>query len=259
MPDILASCDVYCCTSWYEGLGLPALEAFCCGLPVVSTRTYGVSDYGLDDVNLLLAHPNNPQDLYEKLKRLLLDEPLAERLRQAGFVAITDAYDWKASVTQFCKILDGIDQTYRGPVTVDTQALTGMLDALEREGNLTPIFVFRQFEKLSAALEALSETMLAEVRPTPRSLKELESLRNDLRAYISNERAEYYEAFRAKYDLCQLLLSLKQDPRFVQYLALVMQRNNFERRPATTISEIQYQDRKRGPIVSIVNPRCNMK
>ena len=77
MPEIISSCDAYCCTSWYEGLGLPALEAFRCGVPVVSTRTYGVSDYGIDDVNLLLAQPNDPHDLYLKLHRLLSDEALA--------------------------------------------------------------------------------------------------------------------------------------------------------------------------------------
>ena len=37
MPAIISSCDAYCCTSWYEGLGLPAIEAFRCGVPVVST------------------------------------------------------------------------------------------------------------------------------------------------------------------------------------------------------------------------------
>jgi hypothetical protein len=103
--------------------------------------------------------------------------------------------------------------------------------------------VFRHFEQLSAALEVLSEKMLNEVRPTGESFRELESLRNDLRPYIGNDRAEYYRAFRAKYDLCQLLLSLSQDPRFPQYLELVMRRNVFERRSAATFSEIQYSNK----------------
>ena len=69
MPAIMTSCDVYCCTSWYEGLGLPALECFACGVPVVSTRTYGVMDYGIDGENLLLAAANDPDDLCRQLRR----------------------------------------------------------------------------------------------------------------------------------------------------------------------------------------------
>src|SRR4051794_9352697 len=73
VPGIMGSCDVYCCASWYEGLGLPAIEAFHCGTPVVSTRTLGVAEYARDGENLLLAEPAAPDDLAAKLRAVLGD------------------------------------------------------------------------------------------------------------------------------------------------------------------------------------------
>jgi glycosyltransferase involved in cell wall biosynthesis len=243
MPDIIASCDIYCCTSWYEGLGLPALEAFCCGVPVVSTRTYGVSDYGIDDVNLLLAEPNNSQDLYEKLRLLLQDESLAERLRQAAFRTVEKDYDWETSVAIFRRHLDEIDRTYQGAGAVNQQAMRGLLKNLEQEGNLTPIAVFRRFQQLAAELGKLNSKMLGEGRPTPENLRELQGLRDELRSYLGNEKAEYYDAFKSKYDLCQLILSLKDNARFGEYLKLILaRRKEREPRTAASFSEIRYTE-----------------
>ncbi|MFN2532172.1 MAG: glycosyltransferase family 4 protein [Pyrinomonadaceae bacterium] len=241
MPQIISSCDAYCCTSWYEGLGLPALEAFRCGVPVVSTRTYGVSDYGVDEVNLLLAQPNDPNDLFEKLHRLLLDESLAERLRQEAFTSTENSYDWAVSVRIFIRILREIDQSYNGAGPVDRQAMQQLLDELEREGNLTPIATYRHFQRLAVDLNTLTHRMLAEDRPTVESLNELEGLRDALRSYLANDNAEYYDAFKTKYDWCQLLLSLRNDVRFGEYLELMLRRRQ-AREPRTTssFSEIRY-------------------
>ena len=106
MAEIMASCDGYCCTSWYDGLGLPGLECFCCGVPVVSTRTYGVMDYGVDEENLLLARPNDPGDLCRQLRRVLQDTSLADRLRDGGARTVASAYDWPTSVRRFKKSWD---------------------------------------------------------------------------------------------------------------------------------------------------------
>ena len=173
MPDIIASCDLYCCTSWYEGLGLPALEAFRCGVPVVSTRTCGVSDYGIHEKNLLLAKPNDPQDLYEKLNRLINEESLAERLRQAAFNTVDENYDWETSVRTFTTILNDIDRTYQGAGVVDPQMMRELLKNLEQEGNLTPISIFRRFQQLAEELSALNRRMIEEGKPTEESLRKL--------------------------------------------------------------------------------------
>lgn len=247
MPEIMASCDLYCCTSWYEGLGLPALEAFCCGVPVVSTRTCGVSDYGVDGVNLLLARPNDPQDLFEKLQRLLSDHQLAERIRHEAFKAVEQDYDWGVSVNTLRGILHEITQTPESPGVLDPRAMQEILEDMEREGNFTPIQIFRRFQQLAAELGEIECALLETETPTVESLREVARLRSELRRYLNNEDAEYFDAFKAKYDFCQLILSLKDNARFGQYLKLILTRRK-EREPGTvaSFSEIRYPNQQPG-------------
>ena len=241
MPAIISSCDTYCCTSWYEGLGLPAIEAFRCGVPVVSTRTFGVSDYGIDNVNMLLAQPNDPHDIYLKLQRLLSDESLAERLRREAFKSTEERYDWSTSAKIFMEHLDEIDRTYEGAGRIDPGEMQLLLDDLEREGNLTPIAVYRRFQELATALKTLAERLRTEKHPDSEMLKELSGLRDEFRPYLANEKAEYYDAFKAKYDWCQLILSLKDNVRFSECLELMLtRRQEREPRTAASFSEIRY-------------------
>jgi glycosyltransferase involved in cell wall biosynthesis len=245
MPKIMASCDLYCCTSWYEGLGLPALEAFRCGVPVVSTRTHGVSDYGVDGVNLLLARPNDPQDLCEKLQRLLHDPQLAERMRHEAFKTVETGYDWETSVNTLLGILNEITPTSESLRALDPHALQKLSAALEREGNFTPIKIFRRFQQLAAELGEIEGALVEEEIPTVASLRKVECLRSELRCYLNNEDAEYFAAFKAKYDFCQLILSLKDNPRFGHYLKLILTRRK-QREPGTvaSFSEIRYPDQQ---------------
>src|SRR3712207_8748073 len=67
-------------SSWYEGLGLPAIEAFHCGTPVVSTRTVGVGEYAQDGRNLLLADANAPERSEEHTSELQSRQYLVCRL-----------------------------------------------------------------------------------------------------------------------------------------------------------------------------------
>jgi glycosyltransferase involved in cell wall biosynthesis len=245
MPEIIASCDVYCCTSWYEGLGLPALEAFACGVPVVSTRTFGVSDYGIDGVNLLLAEPNSPTQLYEKLLELLLDDQLAERLRQAGFDSVETDYGWDKALEMFTDSIREIEKTQTPPEWIDPAYLRALLDNLEKEGNLTPIQTFRHFQQLSNELNLLCRDMLSRDLTRSRFTEKIQPLRDSFRGYLHNKRAEYYEAFKAKYDLCQLIFALKDDDQFIQYLKVIMAgRREGEIANSASFLEIRYPEQK---------------
>jgi glycosyltransferase involved in cell wall biosynthesis len=224
MPSIYASCDAYMCTSWYEGLGLPALEAFRCGVPVVSTRTYGVSDYGVDDENLLLARPNDSVDLAEKLTRLLNDNQLADRLRARAFATVATDYDWDISVERFLHAMAAIDATYTGAGDVDEAAMRALSKALEDEGNFTPIETYRRFDALGAELAAVSETIVAAGAASPDAVARLRGVRDALKPYVANTRTEYYGAFKGLFDRAQLIVSLSDSEGFVHYLRTILHR-----------------------------------
>lgn len=223
MSRIYPSCDLYCCTSWYEGLGLPALEAFCCGLPVVSTRSFGVSDYGVDGVNLLLARPSDPGDLARTILRALTDEPLRERLRQGGLETIRDRYHWPEAIDRFDEALAAVDSEFPSPPAVDPAEMRRLLHVLEEQGNLTPIPVFRRFEALATEQDALLRA-LEESPSDPMLFAKVEDLRERLRPFLANPRAQYHRAFRARYDLCQLAFALRGHPRFGELLRRAVRR-----------------------------------
>lgn len=225
VPSIMASCDVYCCTSWYEGLGLPAIEAFHCGLPVVSTRTIGVDEYGRDGLNLLLADPDAPDDLYRKLRRVLADPALAARLRREGLRSASRGFDWSRSMECFVRAVEEIDTTYQGAGPVDPAVMNGHLDALERHGSYTPIEVVRRFWELSDRLEAVCAELAAGIA-APDAARELEALRAELGPYVQNPDAQYHPAFRAKYDLCGLLLELLASDETFAHIPRVLSRQN---------------------------------
>ena len=241
MPEIFASCDLYCCTSWYEGFGLPALEAFRCGVPVVSTRTFGVSDYGVDGENIVLARPADPQDLYDKIRDVLNDVSLADSLRERAFKTVETDYDWATSVSIFRDLLERIFRTYTGAGPIDQREMDQILTDLEREGNLTPMPVFKRFQELSGELNEVFERLLKRRGLTASDVGPLSNLRDELRRFLVNEQAEYYDAFKAKFDLCQLVLSLQDNARASEYLKLILTpKDKDESRTASSFSEIRY-------------------
>jgi len=74
--------DVFAYVSWYEGFGLPILEAMACGTPVVASSTTSLPEVAGDAA--LLVSPDDVDAVSEGLKQCLDDRALHTRLRQAG-------------------------------------------------------------------------------------------------------------------------------------------------------------------------------
>ena len=71
VPEVLAACDVLAAPSRYDAYGLAANEALCRGLPVVVSKTAGISErYPRDLDELILADPANPDELAHRLAQL---------------------------------------------------------------------------------------------------------------------------------------------------------------------------------------------
>ncbi len=79
-PDVieyLSRSDIFLMPSLWEGFGLAAQEAMAIGLPTVVSDVPGVRDLvGNDEKVGFLIDPQNPIDIAEKLRRLLLDPKL---------------------------------------------------------------------------------------------------------------------------------------------------------------------------------------
>jgi len=91
---IYCSCDIFLCPSWYEGLGMPAMEAMACRCSLVTTDTGGCLDYAIDKQTALVSAPRDVTGLSRNLIRLLEDEALLKSLSEDGYRKISE-FNWE--------------------------------------------------------------------------------------------------------------------------------------------------------------------
>ena len=72
IPEIMASIDVFCLTSLWEGLPRTILEATSCGVPIVATDVGGNSEVIRDNINGYLVKPGDISTFAKKIEGLIL-------------------------------------------------------------------------------------------------------------------------------------------------------------------------------------------
>jgi len=81
---ILAASEVFCLPSHHEGLPVSVLEAMLAGVPCVATDAGGTGHVVRDGETGLLVPPKSPGALAQALRRILTNEALARRVRDAA-------------------------------------------------------------------------------------------------------------------------------------------------------------------------------
>ena len=76
LPRIYRACDVFCFPSIREGLGLAAIEAMMCGLPVVAADNRGTRTFIKNGKNGFLARHDSAEDFAKAIDMLVKDENL---------------------------------------------------------------------------------------------------------------------------------------------------------------------------------------
>lgn len=97
--------DIFISTSWWEGFGLPPLEAMACGSAVICSKAGGVNEYAKDEFNCLMFEPKNEQELKSCLIRMIENRELRDSLAREALISAKQ-FTWKNSGIQFKKILD---------------------------------------------------------------------------------------------------------------------------------------------------------
>jgi 1,4-alpha-glucan branching enzyme len=93
---LLAEARVFSLPSHYEPLGIAALEAMAAGLPVVAAAVGGLREIVEDGRTGFLVSPTSPDELADRLLRLLTDRHLAEEM---GIQAQQAAQQYRADHT----------------------------------------------------------------------------------------------------------------------------------------------------------------
>ncbi|MBN1311091.1 MAG: glycosyltransferase family 4 protein [Anaerolineae bacterium] len=82
MPGLYSGAQILCLPSFYEGFGLPVLEAMACGTPVVSSDRGSLPEV-VGEAGLMV-NPDDPANIAAGLHRVLTDADLAKQLRRRG-------------------------------------------------------------------------------------------------------------------------------------------------------------------------------
>ncbi|TKX85699.1 glycosyltransferase family 1 protein [Halorubrum sp. SS5] len=90
-----AAADVFCLPSYHEGFPVVNMEAMASGLAVVSTTIEAVRDQIEHGKHGLLIDPGDISDLSQKMKKLLADPPLRNRLGSAGRKRAEERFTWE--------------------------------------------------------------------------------------------------------------------------------------------------------------------
>jgi GT2 family glycosyltransferase len=107
MAALYKSVDILVSPSWYEGFGLPALEAMACGTPVLTADSLGTRDFCRDGENCLVVPPHQPKKLAQAILKLIESEDLRRRLSAGGLKA-SAAYSHEASARALREAMDTI-------------------------------------------------------------------------------------------------------------------------------------------------------
>lgn len=79
----------------HEAFGLVLTEAMACGVPVIASNLPGVRQVFRNNLDGLLAEPNNAQDLAEKIALLIGSEPKRKAMSKSARAYAVTKYSWE--------------------------------------------------------------------------------------------------------------------------------------------------------------------
>lgn len=71
---LFSLCDIYVLPSYIEGMPISILEAMSYGCPILATNVGGIPEIIQDGVNGFLFQAGNKEEMYSKLKKLVVDD-----------------------------------------------------------------------------------------------------------------------------------------------------------------------------------------
>jgi len=96
--------DIFVHPSWFEGFGMPPLEAMACGTPPVITDSGGVREFARDGENCLLVPARDPAAIANAVTRLMENGELVKRLSASGIETASE-FTWDNAANTLEEVL----------------------------------------------------------------------------------------------------------------------------------------------------------
>lgn len=105
MPQLYANAKAFIFPSLYEGFGLPVLEAFSCGCPVVASHTSSLPEIGGDAA--CYFDPHDPSSLVKSLESVITNDHVREHYINKGLVRVKE-FSWERTAHETKKVYETV-------------------------------------------------------------------------------------------------------------------------------------------------------
>ena len=105
LPYIYNAAKLFVYPSFYEGFGLPPIEAMACGIPVITSNTTSLPEVVGDGA--LLVNPKDQDDLCQAMLNILSDDNLKKKLTSLG-IQRASQLNWEKTASDTITIYNKI-------------------------------------------------------------------------------------------------------------------------------------------------------
>ncbi|MFA6146172.1 MAG: glycosyltransferase family 1 protein [Patescibacteria group bacterium] len=102
---LYASAEAFIFPSFYEGFGIPLLEAMACGCPIVASNQGSLPEVAQDAA--LYFDPRNSLQMVEAIKRIINEQDLRKELIEKGLARVKE-FSWQKCAEKTFKIFKNI-------------------------------------------------------------------------------------------------------------------------------------------------------
>lgn len=103
VPALINGARAYLQVTWYEGFGIPPVQAMACGVPVIAADNASLPEV-IGEGNALFVPPDGIDKTARAMERLITDKELVESLRKKGIERAKN-FTWEAMARKTLPVL----------------------------------------------------------------------------------------------------------------------------------------------------------
>jgi glycosyltransferase involved in cell wall biosynthesis len=103
--------DIFVVTSWWEGFGLPGLEAMACGCAIITTKNGGCNEYAKAELNCLMYDPKDVESLVNLIIKLEENHALRKKISECAITTSLN-HSWDFSASKLLQLVEAQDNNF---------------------------------------------------------------------------------------------------------------------------------------------------